>query len=958
MLALGLLAGTFFLISPAPGKTYPGAIPWAEFSVLHRLTDWMSLGGRLVGVRGVEIKELVFHLAAALGLVLLGLRVLVVPGTFTIRRLGAVGSAQFLLAGWVGLSLLSGLWAQDAEIARGQGLLYAMGLAWAVALGQTFSSRDLPALRWGILIICTVGAALCLWYYHERNPYHNPGFPMGNPTTLAPAILPGVLMAVAELGRSVARWCGGRETGAIWAGLVALAALVPLVWCLELTHARGAHLALLVGLATIAVCLVGRRTRWVLAGLVAVGLIMGGAWWFSSSRLDVTMARGATIRFRLYAWRYASELWSASSLTRVAGQGAGAYPRLAGALAVRDRALDSAAFMGEIVEHAHNELFEILAEIGLLGGVTYVGGLLATLWGAAALLASPSRKCSGGPSSPARPHGGPKNAEVQGPAPPGRALRVVFQWVVGRSAASADRWLHVGLLASLVALVADSMFGVALRLPGVPAIFFTLLGAVWAVCRAPIEQASSGGSSYPTPVGRIRGGLPTGSITVAAICLSAAAATGWLGASNWRGIQLEYAASVAAEQGRYLDALADIQAARAVRLDPVRQIAGRKLALECRFGLARQAFAACLSQGAAASPTARQTAIRLAEEAHAAAGHLSLTVPSLTHTDVIAARTAEWLAALLGESQPQAAREWVEKAEKAWSRQRGRTPFDVETLLALSRYRRPLGDYVGLVRDAMRFLHTQSRDTRRLWQTSLSWLAQRPGFEATMQRLLAAAAPITPQTDPDAIVASMAPETERLAAAWRALGGQYAAAEEHAARAAALYQAVRARLPEHQSVALGEQAEYALREPGDGAVRAVALLHRAIAALPQVQAQKYSEAASPLRLQLCLACLAADQVDAALAALHLALGEQAEQPAVVEQTLHRLLHEAQEAGMTGELIGRIRGHLCPRFPNLCQPSTQPDDSSDAAAARASGRCAVPDIAAGPVRRETVTQLLR
>ena len=35
--------------------------------------------------------------------------------------------------------------------------------------------------------------------------------------------------------------------------------------------------------------------------------------------------------------------------------------------------------MGDMVEHAHNRLFEVLSEIGLVGGVTFVGGLLGTL---------------------------------------------------------------------------------------------------------------------------------------------------------------------------------------------------------------------------------------------------------------------------------------------------------------------------------------------------------------------------------------------------------------------------------------------------------------------------------------------------------------------------------------------------------------------------------------------------
>ena len=146
------------------------------------------------------------------------------------------------------------------------------------------------------------------------------------------------------------------------------------------------------------------------------------------------MARGATIRFRYYAWRYAAELWSQSLPTSVIGQGAGSYPRLAGQLSIRDRTLDPEAFPGELVEHAHNELFEVLTEIGLIGGVTFVGGWLATLAAGAALRRSVSDR--------------------------------------------EKRWLHAALVAGLMALIVDMFSWPALRLSGVPAIFYTLLGAV------------------------------------------------------------------------------------------------------------------------------------------------------------------------------------------------------------------------------------------------------------------------------------------------------------------------------------------------------------------------------------------------------------------------------------------------------------------------------------------------
>ena len=153
----------------------------------------------------------------------------------------------------------------------------------------------------------------------------------------------------------------------------------------------GRRRGLVVGIAGVLFLRARRRVRWcIAAGLLIVTL--AGAWYISAKEQDFTMARGATVRYRIYAWRYAAALWSQRPIS---GIGAGNYPRLAGIMSVGDRVLDPAAFMAEMVDHAHNELFEVFAEIGLVGGVTFVAGLLATIVAASALLRtnlSPERR--------------------------------------------------------------------------------------------------------------------------------------------------------------------------------------------------------------------------------------------------------------------------------------------------------------------------------------------------------------------------------------------------------------------------------------------------------------------------------------------------------------------------------------------------------------------------------------
>lgn len=906
VLALVLLAATFFLISPPPGKTYPGAKPWSDLSVLRSVTELMSLGGALATVRGAEIKDFALHLTAAAGLLLVGLRVLArcrgagrrpdlrseAPATdsrapFAGLTLAerAAGYAQVLLAGWVLLALLSGLWSGEPSFSAGQAALYALNLGWAIALAATLDRRDVPRLLYGLLVISALGAGLCVWYYYERNRYHRPGFPLGNPNVLATAILPAILIGGAVLGGAARDVWRTRRLVFIWPIVGAAVALVPLVWCQVLTQARGALLALVVGVAAVAVLLAGRRLRWIMAGTCVAGLLLAGTWWFYSSRLDVAMARGATVRFRLYAWRYATEFWREGPML---GSGAGAYPRLAGKLEVYDKALDPAAFMGEIVEHAHNELFEVLAEIGLVGGVTWVAGFLATFVAAAALL---------------------------------RATKT-----------APSRWLLLALVGGVAAFLADAMVGVTLRLPGGAGIFSTILGTLWAACRGGSENARLHDESPDAPVppaaaqsARSNARPRLRSSSTALVCFAAALGAGSLAVWNWTGVVLEQSATAAFEHGQFTDARTQILAAEPRLLDPVRKVAARKLALGSRAALARAAVLAWLyTPTSQPSEDARQSAIGLSRATFFEALWLGRDVPALAYSDATAARAAGDLYELERKSQPQDAVQWLREARLAWVWQRWRTPFDVETLLALNRYSVSPDDHIGVLRDALRSLDTLSFDPeprflQQLWQQALADAAAGPGFEEALAAFVAAAGPITPETDLDSLIASMAPETHRLAAAWHALNRDYAAAAKEAAEAAELYRPMRPRFPELYSRALAEQAGYVLRGSADGAPRAIELLRQAIAALPVIQLQQFDQMARPFRCRVGLYLLVAGRTEEGVQALRAGLADLVGQREVLVNTVQALLQEAAASGVPPADVERI-GHTLEQTLLVPQPS--------------------------------------
>ena len=873
ILALALLAGSFFLISPRPGQTYPGAIPWSDLSILRPITELMSLGGALATVRGVEIKDIAFHAIAAAGLLLLGIRQLAANADSTHSTAGRVAAhAQVFLALWVFVSLLSSLWSGAPDLARGGVAIYALSVGWAVALAQTFHRRDLTKLLYGIIAISALGAALCVWYYHERNPHHRPGFPLGNPSLLAAALVPGVLCTVCILGAAASESRRANRLVVRGPVLGAFVALVPLVWCLALTNSRGALLALAFGLGVIVMFQVARWLRWVLATVCTLGVLSAGMWLFYTSHLDVTMARGATMRFRVYAWRYAAAFWQDQPLH---GHGVGAYPRLAGQLAVRDRTLDPAAFMAELVEHAHNELFEILAEIGLVGGVTYVAGLLATGVAAVMLL---------------------------------RSVR-----------AGPQRWLALALVASVAALLVDMMVGVAVRLPGGAAVFYTLLGALWAVCRT----TTAVGTFH---VERTATALNPRVFATALICVAAAGSTTWLTVRNGQGVVQEAAGRTAFQNRDYGVALAKFERASPRLLDPVRKVIAREFALNCRL---RQAEAAVgewqqCRQSATTQPAAEEPCQQLAQRARdlaqmtfADATKVRAELPSLEQSDAVAARAARWLAVLSAERDVETARQWRQQSELAWRRQRTRTPFDVETLLALRDHPGRLADHIALLRDSLRF-----GDAQGPWLKSLAALSRRDRFEQTLAAFVAAVGPITPQTDLDSLIASMASETYRLAAAWRLLQGEPAQAAQLAAQAAWLYEPMRSRFPIQQSVALAEQAYYTFLASPATPQSAIALAEEAIARLPQIQPQKYEARARPFRMRLTQYLLAAGKTDAAVRTLRQALGESGQDPDLVSQFLRRLITDAAQDGVPAEMVERIEATLCPDFPAFCEPEPQ------------------------------------
>lgn len=840
LLAAAVLAATFLLLSPPADQTYPGALPWREGSILRGLVEVLALAGAVQTARGVEVKDLAFHLGAAVALLLLAARAWV-SGRWPPERATSRDAwffSQIFLWAWVGISATSAFWSGDAEISLGQAALYAMALAWAFSLSWSVEGRDVPRILTAYVALAAAAAGLCVWYYYERNPFHRPGFPIGNPGALASCLLPAAILGFFQLWAAIPenlRRLTGRDAGPqgaaagpprlaarLWVrmGLVCLA-LVLLVWALWLAGSRASLVGAVIAVGGILFIRAGARLRLALL-FSAVLLAAAGVWLTASHSQELAMARGATIRFRIYAWQYAALLWSHRPIS---GIGAGSFPRLATAMSTTDRALDPAAFMAELVEHAHNELFEVFAEIGLIGGVTFVAGWLAALAAGARLLSSSL--------SPER------------------------------------RATLLGLMTGLLAILGDSLFSVGTRLPGPAAVQFTLLGCLWAMCRATskvVRPASAAGTTLsPATVAGVR--LPAVDLRalrrtgLAAAALACAAATSWLALRNWSGALAERRGYQAMRDGQPQAALALARRASPRLLDPVRKLTTDELAVRAAMTIAQRSFdhwqqaRAAGGESPSVPPELHDEAVAAAEQALHAAAALNQRAPTFARMAAAGARALEWLAELHRQADPQRAVAYSLQAFQAWRSQRAQRPYDQQTLLALLRYPAPASEKIGLLRDALR--EGPPVDEWPEWQAALAQQSAAAEFDATLRQMLDAARPYGPEAEAGSLMVSMSPEMFRTAAAWHARRGEYEAAAAAVEHAAALYRALRSRLPDRLAVALGEQAEYELLARPDEPHRAVELLEAALAALPIVQAQKMETARRPYLLRLARARLAA-----------------------------------------------------------------------------------------------------
>ncbi|MFO0973044.1 MAG: O-antigen ligase family protein [Phycisphaerae bacterium] len=660
--ALLTLVGTIFLNSPARFDPRP----WPAGSWLAPLVRLLGFYGALPTVMGIEIRDLLFGLGASVLAFLAGARLLAgaAPGRLWSGRLDVDALGRQPLGWWLLLLVADGLssaFSHAPGVAWGGVVVHALWLAWWWALAANLTPAHARRLAGGLVAALVAVAALGVWYDAVRGaPGARLRYPFGNEGYLSAALLPG---AIAALVLAIGGW--RRPLHAV----LALVGAGVTAYAIYLTGTRatlvGAAAALLSALA----CAAPRGRRLVVALLL---IAAGGI----AVRLALRTPIGQALRQRSYSvrsrWEHEWPIAVRLALQKpVLGHGAGGYAMLAGQMA-RDEQFDEPAVtaimgpaLGAWPSHAHNEPLELAAELGVVGLIAALGVILLT----------------------------------------GRRAVAALDGLAPR-----DRLWARALLAALVGLSAEACFSVALRNPGLPPIFLTVLAALFALTRRPVEPASSS----------VEPGAPAWSASGLVAC-AFGLALGWLSIQDWRAARSRQAAQDALDHGRAAAAVAPADLAATFQLDPPRRLLAMLTAARSRAELFRAQLAAPAGANSVDTLALGQDALRVVERLKRAAPRYLLV--STLEADLCAglAKTCERL------NRPAEVRDYRARMVDALRQACLDEPFDVNLALQYLRVAPQTGtaDALSLLAGVMRGGVVDDR-----WDLPFQALATRPDFRA------------------------------------------------------------------------------------------------------------------------------------------------------------------------------------------------------------------------------------
>ncbi len=450
--------GCLLLSTPESMSAVDGAIEWHVDSPLRAVVSLLCCNYQLPTPNAGDIKGYVLGIGAGLALLALAVAVLArstsesedsrwdhangelgdaAPASTRSnwRHMSPISAAQLFVGFYLLWSLASSRWSAAPELAFGASMLLAIHFFWSLGIGWSLNHYATRISTCLVVVVLSISSIVALWYFYGRNPSLRAKFPFGNPNFLSSCLIPGILLAIGMLIKTGTGFLRQIDPRKIAFFVCCILALTVMGWAFAKADSRGALAGLVAGLLALNFFSLRGKQKWLPVGLATIAIVVGALFYTQQRSTPSLEGRSATLRFREYAWKYAWQMFAEKPLT---GHGQGGFTLVGDSYAVDDVLHDPDVFEARIA-HAHNEWLETAADLGAVGVILLLAVIFMTFRAGLLVLRDPDQ--------------------------------------------SKDRWVVIGLLSALVALIVEESFNVGLRVSGVPTLFYTILGLTWAICR-------------------------------------------------------------------------------------------------------------------------------------------------------------------------------------------------------------------------------------------------------------------------------------------------------------------------------------------------------------------------------------------------------------------------------------------------------------------------------------------
>lgn len=468
LVALALAGNCLLTSAGKPSVLQDGANAWPPNSLLLAIVEILDLQYAQPTPNGIAIKSLIAGTAAGVAIIVAAFGLLfrvrsrdeatdedaVIavdsertegaeqsdPQVRAKKHIDPILASQVLMLLYLGWAFAATLWSNAPGFAFGGAVSLGIHLTWAFALAFCLNRRAAVISGHILMGVLVLTGGLACWYFYERNSILRAAYPIGNALFLAACLIPGVLIAISFVLRGFAAIRNQQTARGLLTILVFVFGCALILWAFYLTRSRGPAIALGLGVFAVFAFSGGRDVKLIAAVMGVIGIAVVGIYFINQQNAPSVTGRSQSMRVRIYTWNYAMDLLGERPMT---GHGLGGYALLADGLAKQDVLNDPEA-LGSRISHAHGEWLEVASDLGGIGLVLVLGALFLAIYGATSVI--------------------PEIGEA------------------------APRWMLIAMCSALGALIVEECFDVGLQISGLPFVFYTVLGLVWALAR-PLPDA-------------------------------------------------------------------------------------------------------------------------------------------------------------------------------------------------------------------------------------------------------------------------------------------------------------------------------------------------------------------------------------------------------------------------------------------------------------------------------------